>query len=84
MTTTYQGVILHSLLSSLSTGLGVALALLLRENPRAIAAGVGFSAGMMAESRSNGSSATRTGSWNERRASGWPSGWWTRKWTWCC
>jgi ZIP family zinc transporter len=47
VTATYEAVILLSLLSSVSTGLGLALALLLRESPRAIAAGVGFSAGMM-------------------------------------
>jgi ZIP family zinc transporter len=40
-------VILLSLLSCLTTSLGVALALSLRENARALAAGIGFSAGIM-------------------------------------
>jgi ZIP family zinc transporter len=47
VTTTYKAIILLSLLSSLSTGFGVALALLVRENPRVITAGIGFSAGIM-------------------------------------
>jgi ZIP family zinc transporter len=47
VTTTYEAIILLSLLSSLSTGFGVALALLVRESPRIIAAGIGFSAGIM-------------------------------------
>jgi ZIP family zinc transporter len=44
---TYAAVIVLSLLSCLTVGLGVALALRLRENARAIAAGMGFSAGIM-------------------------------------
>jgi zinc transporter ZupT len=44
---TYTAVILLSLLSCLTTSIGVALALWLRENARAIAAGIGFSAGIM-------------------------------------
>jgi len=44
---TYTAVFLLSLLSCLTTALGVALALKLRENRRAIAAGMGFSAGIM-------------------------------------
>jgi ZIP family zinc transporter len=44
---TYTAVILLSLLSCLTTALGVALALRLREHRRAIAAGMGFSAGIM-------------------------------------
>jgi ZIP family zinc transporter len=44
---TYTAVILLSLLSCLTTSIGVALALRLRENARAIAAGIGFSAGIM-------------------------------------
>jgi len=44
---TYTAVILLSLLSFLTTWLGVVLALNLRENARAIAAGIGFSAGIM-------------------------------------
>ncbi len=44
---TYTAVILLSLLSVLTTALGVALALRLRENERAIAAGIGFSVGIM-------------------------------------
>jgi len=47
MSTTYTAVILLSLLSCLTTALGVALALLLRDNTRAIAAGIGFSVGIM-------------------------------------
>jgi ZIP family zinc transporter len=45
--TTYAAVILLSLLSCLTTCLGVVLAVALRENTRAIAAGIGFSAGIM-------------------------------------
>jgi len=44
---TYTAVILLSLLSFLTTWLGVVLALKLRENARAIAAGIGFSVGIM-------------------------------------
>jgi ZIP family zinc transporter len=44
---TSTAVILLSLLSCLTTSVGVALALLLRENARAIAGGIGFSAGIM-------------------------------------
>jgi ZIP family zinc transporter len=40
-------VVLLSLLSCVTTAIGVALALALRENARAIAAGIGFSAGIM-------------------------------------
>jgi ZIP family zinc transporter len=47
VTATYAAVIVLSLLSCLTVGLGVALALRLRENARAIAAGIGFSAGIM-------------------------------------
>ena len=47
MRTIYTAVILLSLLSCLTTFLGVVLALLLRENTRAIAAGMGFSVGIM-------------------------------------
>ncbi|OGI44038.1 MAG: zinc permease [Candidatus Muproteobacteria bacterium RBG_16_64_11] len=47
MNATYTAVILLSLLSFLTTWLGVVLALKLRENARAIAAGIGFSAGIM-------------------------------------
>ena len=47
MNTIYTAVILLSLLSCLTTFLGVVLALLLRENRRAIAAGMGFSVGIM-------------------------------------
>jgi len=47
VTPTYTAVILLSLLSCLTTALGVALALRLRENRRAIAAGMGFSVGIM-------------------------------------
>jgi ZIP family zinc transporter len=43
----YEAVILLSLLSCVTTCIGVALALALRENTRAIAAGIGFSAGIM-------------------------------------
>jgi ZIP family zinc transporter len=44
---THAAVILLSLLSCLTTALGVALALWLRENARAIATGIGFSVGVM-------------------------------------
>jgi len=44
---TYAAVILLSLMSCLTVWLGVALALRLRENARALAAGIGFSAGIM-------------------------------------
>ncbi|OGI42429.1 MAG: zinc permease [Candidatus Muproteobacteria bacterium RBG_16_65_31] len=47
MNRTYEVVILLSLLSCLTTCIGVALALKLRENVRAIAAGIGFSTGIM-------------------------------------
>jgi ZIP family zinc transporter len=47
VSTTYTAIILLSLLSGLTTCLGVALACLLRENARAIAIGIGFSAGIM-------------------------------------
>ena len=47
MNPAYRAVILLSLLSSVATCLGVALAITLRENTRAIAAGLGFSAGIM-------------------------------------
>lgn len=47
MNTTHTAVLLLSLLSLLTTVLGVALALALRENVRAIAAGIGFSTGLM-------------------------------------
>jgi ZIP family zinc transporter len=47
VTTPQVAVILLSLLSCVSTCLGVALALTLRENARAIAAGIGFSTGLM-------------------------------------
>lgn len=47
MNPTYSAVLLLSLLSVLTTALGVALALTLRENRRAIAAGMGFSVGIM-------------------------------------
>ena len=47
MSATSQAVILLSLLSCVTTALGVALALRLRENVRAIAAGIGFSASIM-------------------------------------
>jgi ZIP family zinc transporter len=47
MNPTYTVVLLLSLLSVLTTALGVALALKLRENRRAIAAGMGFSVGIM-------------------------------------
>jgi zinc transporter ZupT len=43
----YTAVIGLSLLSSVTTCLGVALAMSLRENTRAIAAGLGFSVGIM-------------------------------------
>jgi ZIP family zinc transporter len=44
---THTAVILLSLMSCVTTVIGVALALKLRENARAIAAGIGFSAGIM-------------------------------------
>jgi ZIP family zinc transporter len=47
MKITYLAVILLFLLSCLTTSLGVALALSLRENVRAIATGIGFSVGIM-------------------------------------
>jgi ZIP family zinc transporter len=47
MSATHTAVILLSLMSCLTVWLGVALALRLRENARAIAAGIGFSAGIM-------------------------------------
>jgi ZIP family zinc transporter len=47
MKATYTAVVLLSLLSSVTTCLGVALAISLRENTRAIATGTGFSAGIM-------------------------------------
>jgi ZIP family zinc transporter len=47
MNPAYGAVILLSLLSSVTTCIGVALAMLLRENTRAMAVGVGFSTGIM-------------------------------------
>lgn len=47
MSATTTAVLLLSLMSLLTTWLGVALAIRLRENARALAAGVGFSAGIM-------------------------------------
>ena len=47
MAPTYAAVMLLSLLSCATTAAGIALALLLRENTRAIAAGMGFSVGLM-------------------------------------
>jgi ZIP family zinc transporter len=47
MSSITTAVLLLSLLSILTTAVGVALALRLRENARAIAAGIGFSAGIM-------------------------------------
>jgi ZIP family zinc transporter len=47
MTPPYAAVILLSLLSSVATCLGIALAIKLRESTRAIATGLGFSAGIM-------------------------------------
>ena len=47
MTSIYVTVILLSLLSCVTTCLGVGLALLLRESPRSIAVGIGFSVGIM-------------------------------------
>lgn len=47
MSTTHAAVLLLSLLSLLTTWLGVMLAFWLRENARAIAAGIGFSTGIM-------------------------------------
>lgn len=45
--TTYVAVLLLSLLSVVTTSIGVLLSLLIRENARAIAFGIGFSAGIM-------------------------------------
>jgi ZIP family zinc transporter len=47
LSATYAAVLLLSLLSCATAVLGVALALSLRENARALAAGIGFSAGLM-------------------------------------
>lgn len=47
MKATYEAVILLSLMSCLTTCLGVALALWLRENAKAVGAGIGFSVGIM-------------------------------------
>ncbi|MCP5276747.1 MAG: ZIP family metal transporter [Thiobacillus sp.] len=47
MSTTHAAVLLLSLLSLFTTWLGVMLAIWLRENARAIAAGIGFSTGIM-------------------------------------
>jgi ZIP family zinc transporter len=47
MSKTYAAVVLLSLLSCLTTALGVALALAVRENARLLAAGIGFSVGIM-------------------------------------
>jgi ZIP family zinc transporter len=47
MSTTHTAVILLSLLSVVTTALGVVLALWLRESARTIAAGIGFSTGVM-------------------------------------
>lgn len=47
MSATTTAVLLLSLMSLLTTWLGVALAIRLRENARALAAGIGFSAGIM-------------------------------------
>jgi ZIP family zinc transporter len=47
LSATYAAVILLSLLSCLTTCLGVALALALRESTRALAGGIGFSAAIM-------------------------------------
>lgn len=47
MSTTHAAVLLLSLLSLLTTWVGVMLALWLRENAKAIAAGIGFSTGIM-------------------------------------
>jgi ZIP family zinc transporter len=44
---THTAVVLLSLMSCITTAFGVALALKLRENARAIAVGIGFSAGIM-------------------------------------
>jgi ZIP family zinc transporter len=47
VSTTHIAVLLLSLLSLVTTAIGVAVALWVRENPRAIAAGIGFSTGIM-------------------------------------
>lgn len=47
MKDTYVAVILLSLLSCLTTCIGVYVALVLRENAKAISAGIGFSVGIM-------------------------------------
>jgi len=47
VSTTHIAVLLLSLLSLVTTAIGVALALWVRENARAIAAGIGFSTGIM-------------------------------------
>jgi ZIP family zinc transporter len=47
VTATHVAVIFLSLLSCVTTALGVALALALRENARALATGIGFSTGIM-------------------------------------
>lgn len=47
MSATHVAVVLLSLMSCLTVWLGVALALRLRENARALATGIGFSAGIM-------------------------------------
>lgn len=47
MSPTSAAILLLSLLSCVTTAAGIALALLLRENTRAIAAGMGFSVGIM-------------------------------------
>jgi ZIP family zinc transporter len=47
VTVTHAAVILLSLLSCVTTTLGVVLALWLQENPRALATGIGFSTGIM-------------------------------------
>jgi ZIP family zinc transporter len=47
VSSTYLAVVALSLMSLLTVWLGVALALRLRENTRALAAGIGFSAGIM-------------------------------------
>jgi hypothetical protein len=47
VTATHVAVLLLSLLSCVTTALGAALALSLRENARALEAGIGFSMGIM-------------------------------------